>query len=436
MSTSDVGHTGAKEAAAITANVADSITCDIEASAHPALAPYPHAAQTFYKRTITRVQGTYPGTLSPYTYTYNDPAGVTGTFNVEYYLTVDLNPPGITPDAYPGAQWTLESAPTGADNDIQFLPVPALGILSFDRIVTSFRKPGLYKFKFDLGLAVGESLTPAEALKRTCHVYILLPQAAGGITDWIAQEAKIIADQTDGTATKWESALALNPNYAHWMNGTIRRAWDPQQIATPILIGTADFKLRAEYWLFLGFDYLGHATVKDVSGTPRYNYTDEDKPPEHAFIAREYEPDYVSIEGIVIPRYQVTNLMLAVFWRSLGIPESGLLPVGEIHDLRTNGWFTDQSSIIATKMGFELADAVRAGHDNQWLLDNVLMVEHVGGLPTQDTPGKGFNDVNLWPVPGVEALANQAPWSDDSSKTMIGYMRPENIFNNAKNAEL
>ena len=410
---------------------------DTQAKAHLGLAPYPRAAQTFYKRTVARLAGTYPGTLTPYTYTYNDPTGATGTFDLQYSLTMYFNRADVAKNTYPNGKWSLESAPTtDAGDAIEIVPVPETdGEDHFDRIVRSFTRPGLYKFKFDLGLAVGESLTPAEALKRTCHVYILLPHAAGGITDWIAQEASLIATPTDGTADKWQRELLNSDAYLQeWKDATIQQRWDPEGGAS-LFFGAEAYILRAAHSLFLGFDYLGLANAGGVSGTPRYSYTNENKDPGHAFIPRSLEPDYVSIKGIVIMRYQVTNLMLAVFWRSLGLPEQGLLGVGNLFDWKYKGRLTDQSCVIATMMGFKLADAVRVGkHNQQWLLDNVLTVNNVGGLPTQDT-STGLNDVNLWPVPGIEALPNQDEWVSDYTNTRIGYERPIAAFALAEDAD-
>ena len=275
-------------------------------------------------------------------------------------LNAVMEPDDIPSNALTYA-WTLIDGPTNSG-----------AFDATDRKLVRFQNPtkgGLYKFQVDIGLPSGSNLLSG--------AWVLLPKAGGEIGEWLATEVSNSVQR----AQAWTNlVVAVAQDYfVGNVSDFLETAW--KQIAT------------------YDFDYQGIAGTP----TPRYSFTDADRPSNHQPNAAIPgmagqkgngdwdEPSYATLKGIVVHRAKINNLMYAIWGRTLGYSETKL-KFGSHFNAISRGLWDDSTTQNAIELGFDLYDAHLQGEN----LENILTKSRAAELQSQDNED-GLNDVNLWP---------------------------------------
>ena len=192
-------------------------------------------------------------------------------------LRANLLPDGISDDCIL-YNWTKRSGPGNSGSFVEM-----------DKREVRFRNPtqgGLYKFRLSVSVPGGTN--------HISEAWVLLPKAGGEVSDWLAGEVS----NTVQRALAWKSAVEqVADAYGKDRRQFLETAW--KQIAS---------------W---DFDYQGVAGTP----TPRYSFTDADRPANH--VPDENipgmqgekgngdwdEPSYATLEGVVVHRAKINNLM-------------------------------------------------------------------------------------------------------------------------------
>lgn len=235
-----------------------------------------------------------------------------------------------------------------------------------------FRNPtkgGLYMFLLEIGVPGGTPLSSG--------AWVLLPKAGGEIGGWLATEVSNVVQQ----AQAWSNAIAaVAQEYGKNKDVFLFSSW---------------IKIASD-----NFDYQG------VAGNPtrRYSFTDTDRPASHQPDASIPgmagskgngdwdEPSYATLKGVVIHRAKITDLMYAVWGRTLGYSEWMLTQGAHLNAIYRGMWWDNASSKNAIELGSDLYDA----HIQNGDLDTLLTPSRAQELQTPDG-NSDLNDVNLWP---------------------------------------
>lgn len=274
-------------------------------------------------------------------------------------LRANLLPDGISDDCIL-YNWTKRSGPGNSGSFVEM-----------DKREVRFRNPtqgGLYKFRLSVSVPGGTN--------HISEAWVLLPKAGGEVSDWLAGEVS----NTVQRALAWKSAVEqVADAYGKDRRQFLETAW--KQIAS---------------W---DFDYQGVAGTP----TPRYSFTDADRPANH--VPDENipgmqgkkgngdwdEPSYATLEGVVVHRAKINNLMYAVWGRTLGY-SPWMLKAGAYYNAISRQLWDDSSSQDAIEFGCDLYDAYTNGIDLSLLITRTRAKR----LQSKDN-ASGLNDVNLWP---------------------------------------
>ncbi|MCP4699749.1 MAG: hypothetical protein GY862_23300, partial [Gammaproteobacteria bacterium] len=225
------------------------------------------------------------------------------------------------------------------------------------------KKGGLYVFQTVLKLDEAESKT---------EVFVLMPWAGAGIDAWLVNEV-------DGMCQKAEA----------WRAAVMKTA------KTGNLENPAKFSLNA----FLAvskayFDYEGLAISADGKApTRRFSYTDDDLPADMQDGGDWNDPSYATLQGLVVYRAKVNNLLWAVYGHCLGFDREALL-MGAF----ANAFFRVQEESASARNAMVLGSHMFDAWRTSGTAAEALTKSEVKGMQFDN-----FNDFNLWPYPGQAA---------------------------------
>jgi hypothetical protein len=256
--------------------------------------------------------------------------------------------------------------------------------------------PGLYRFRCELRRGE-EEFAP---LHRRASISILLPYAGPEIADWLIEEARQIA-LPGGVGAQWLDHVDNNAEF--W---TIIGL-----LPTPLASQFLDFKNRAftsVSWNY--FDYTGHTTFDGVPPTPRFNFDDFRRASDDPLKDNKAfnDPSYATLNGLVVARQKITNLLWALWGRSVGYSLPTLIAGSNANNLQ-KGKFEDKSSNNSVKLGSALYQAIVDDKSNAEIFSAVLTRTATRGIQTDGD----LNDIRLWPRPDSVAPPHTALWSYD-----------------------
>jgi hypothetical protein len=228
--------------------------------------------------------------------------------------------------------------------------------------------PGYYKFYAHVG--------NAELGYKTINSYVLFPEAGGEVSDWLIDEIPVLYTK----ALQWKD--------------------DVEEVAVANGVNVPIFLHKS--WILVASNYFDYQGIAG-DPTPRYSFTDDDRPLDH--IPTNFpgmrgnvgngdwdEPSFCTLKGVVVSRAKINNLFYAVWGKSLGY-ERYDLKIGAYANAIKRGLWDDSTSQDAVDLGCDLYDAYV---DNQ-SLSAVLTKERALELQTPDS-ASGLNDVNLSPI--------------------------------------
>lgn len=256
-------------------------------------------------------------------------------------------------------------------------------------------QPGLYKIKCELR-EQGESEAPPE---RTAVSYILLPFAGPDITDWLIEEARQIAGPT-GVGWQWEQHVEQEADI-----GTV-----PIPFVGPVQFDLTGFKWRAFTSVSWNrFDYTEFMTFNGEMPTKRFNFSDSFRRSDDLRNDNKAfnDPSYATLQGLVVARQKITNVLWAVWGRSLGYDLSDLREGAQANNILRRRKMEDRSSQFGLELGSALYDSIVNGDTDSQIISNLLTQDAIRDLQSD---GVGLNDIRLWPMPDFEAPPHTAPW--------------------------
>ena len=228
------------------------------------------------------------------------------------------------------------------------------------------KKTGLYKYRLTAS---------CDGVELASEAWFMLPRAGGEISEWLVKEVPVAQRR----ARAWSrdvrrSCLASGMNRREVNDFVSGKAW--RYIASSC------------------FDYQGVAG----DATPRYSYTDKDRPRGKAegFSGEGQgsdfdEPSYATLKGIVVHRAKINNLLYCVWGRVLGHSTADLKWGARWNALMRLQWDNPQSQ-AAVELGGSLYDNSIARNP----LAPLITKDIAKTMQTQDS-AEGLNDVNLWP---------------------------------------
>lgn len=353
----------------------------VAGNADPVRLPYPRSADIF-------LEGVRQGFEA-------------GPFNVDFEAVLNTT---FTEEDFE-TFWSFESGSVVAG---RLMPNGLNATLEFDSVDPPV--PGLYKIRCEVRVP-GESTAP---LTRTAVAYLLLPYAGPEITDWLIEEARQIANPL-GVGWQWEQHVEQEANI-----GSV-----PIPFVGPVQFDLTRFKKRAFASVSWNkFDYTFHMTFNGALPTKRFNFTDafrrsdDSKKDNKAF----NDPSYATLQGIVVARQKITNLLWAVWGRSVGKSLVELRRGAQANNILRKWKFEDTSSLNGLKIGSDLYDSIVSGDMDAEIIANILTPGAVMGLQTD---GEDFNDLRLWPRADFNAPPHTALWIDNQNlDDGVTYVRP------------
>jgi hypothetical protein len=373
-----------------------------QANANPTRGEYPRSFDVYFDQVARPVP--------------NENLATSFSVNLEAFIE------GGFPESTYNMVWSFEQGSTNAGRIVNFGHMAAL---EFDD--TDPPTAGLYKIRCEARMP-GESAAP---VSRTAVAYILLPYAGPEITDWLIEEARQIA-RVGGVGDQWVSHVDDE--------ATIFSI--PFPIFGPIDIDGPRFRQRAftsVSWNM--FDYADQMTFGGVlyPPTPRFNFADSqrrlDDPLKDNYPFND--PSYATLQGLVVARQKITNVLWAVWGRTVGYSELELLLGSNANNMQKLK-FEDKSSNNGVRLGSSLCDAIRLDKSNAEILQEVLTRANGRGIQTDGS----LNDVRLWPRPDATAPPHTAFWSYDEQQDenlnlddLVTWVRPK-IFVNAAEMDL
>lgn len=341
-------------------------------NSHPERGEYPRSFDVFFNEVVQAVP--------------ND--NVPGTFVIWLDAAIEGNP-GIS--TY---NWIWEVDPTVAG---QFIHVGSGAVLDFLGDPT----PGLYTVRCEARLPSESSAPP----HRTVVAHVLLPYAGPEILDWLLEEARQIA-RPGGIGDQWIDHVNQQ---AGSFSATIPGFPQLQQ---------QDFRRRAFFsvsWNW--FDYIGHMTFNGDWPTHRFEFEDLQRAtydPLYQLDNKPFnDPSYATFQGLVISRQKITDALWAVWARTNGYSETGMIAGANFANILAKRQLDDKPTNNAYRLGSRLYEDIRINDlPNPTIIDTTLTQERARSIQVGET----INDVRLWPRSDFVAPPHTELWTNTNDE--------------------